>query len=49
VAGYDVVAWIIGLSFVAVAFVVAATNRCLPSLIYNRLLARIGFPAAPAG
>jgi hypothetical protein len=48
VAGNDAVAWIVGLSFVAVAFVVTTTNWCLPSLIYNRLLVRIGLPSAMA-
>lgn len=45
-AGVDPLAWVVGLFFVSVATVVTITNWCLPSLIYNRLLVRIGFPAA---
>ena len=43
-AGVDPLAWVVGLFFVSVATVVAVTNWCLPSAIYNALLVRIGFP-----
>lgn len=48
VGGYGAAAWVVGLAFVVVAFVVTTTNWCLPSLIYNRLLVRIGLPTAEA-
>jgi hypothetical protein len=37
VSGHELLGWAVGLAFVLVAVVVATTNWCLPSVVYNTL------------